>query len=92
MMASDDFDPSKFASLRLFHHIAEKGWQGGSIIGLVIGVPILAYRAKPMAFLEALRTPGIVAKAAAYGALTGAALSGKTCCIQRKHAYHCTLQ
>jgi hypothetical protein len=76
-MASDDFDPTKFASLRLFHHITEKGWQGGSLLGLVIGVPIMAYRAKPMVFLEALRNPTVVAKAAAYGAVTGAALSGK---------------
>ena len=44
MSTSEDFDPSRYATLRLFKHLTMKGTQVGGVVGCGIVLPILAVR------------------------------------------------
>eukprot|EP00877_Chromochloris_zofingiensis_P012775 jgi/Chrzof1/7751/Cz02g35130.t1 len=65
-MAEDNFDPSQSAALRLYSHILQKGFQAGSIIGVGIVAPILAYRQGSLDL-------ALLTRAAGRGALWGTA-------------------
>lgn len=41
---ADDFDPSQNATAKLMQHITEKGFQAGSVLGVALRLPLLAYR------------------------------------------------
>ncbi|KAA8499706.1 hypothetical protein FVE85_7291 [Porphyridium purpureum] len=66
-MAETEYDPKPFARAKLMGHVSFKGWQAGSLLGVVIAAPILAYRGK----LDASHL-GL------YGSSTGLALTGVT--------------
>lgn len=42
--SEDDFDPSQNATAKLMQHISEKGFQTGSVLGVVFRLPLLFYR------------------------------------------------
>ncbi|KIZ02973.1 hypothetical protein MNEG_4988 [Monoraphidium neglectum] len=67
MAAEDDYKP-EYVELKLMGHVAQKGFQAGSLIGLAAVVPIMALRRR--ALDAALVTTG-----AGYGALGGLALT-----------------
>ncbi|KAI8466425.1 MAG: hypothetical protein J3K34DRAFT_433877 [Monoraphidium minutum] len=64
---ADDYKP-KYVEIQLMGHIAHKGFQAGSLIGLLGVAPALALRAGAV-------TADLVTRGAAYGALGGVALS-----------------
>lgn len=73
-LRADDFDPAKLATLKLWGHIFQKGWQAGSLLGVAAVAPGLqAYDilVKDGTFNVLTGTQG-----AAYGALAGLALTG----------------
>lgn len=75
-MAEDNFDPSQSAALRLYSHILQKGFQAGSIIGVGIVAPILAYRQGSLDL-------ALLTRAAGRGALWGTAATGQLRCSGR---------
>lgn len=82
-MATDEFDPSKDSTLvnglRLWRHIVEKGFQFGSVIGLAIVVPIVAYKQKKQGVTLQAAAPKL-ARAQVIAAASGLALSSKSGC------------
>jgi hypothetical protein len=78
MAAEEVFDPTKDSTavnaLRLASHVLQKGFQAGSLVGLAIVVPIVAFRK---------RGSGIpllpqLAKAQAMSAVVGSGVGGKS--------------
>lgn len=59
----DDFDPSKYATLKLWTHILEKGLQVGGFLGLVV-IPAVWYKRKTF-------NASVVFDAAGCGGFTG---------------------
>lgn len=68
-LSNDDFDPSKFAAVKLWFHVLEKGFQAGSVVGLALAVPVVAFRKK--SFESQLMT-----KVLAYSSFAGIGVSG----------------
>lgn len=73
----DDFDPSKYSSLRLFKHIFHMGAQTGAVIGTTFIVPILLLKSK---FINSSQdnklNNELLMKALTYSTGSGIALSG----------------
>lgn len=67
---ADDYKP-KYVELQLIGHVAQKGFQAGSLLGLFAGVPIEAVRKGGLSAVSAQ----LVTSTVGYGALGGIGLS-----------------
>ena len=70
-----DFNP-KGKGYMLGSHILQKGFQGGSLVGLLAVAPLVAYRIRRDAYLSRLDVLNRVLKACGTSALVGTALAG----------------
>lgn len=70
MAGDDDFKP-EYVEIKLMAHVAQKGFQAGSLVGLLGVVPVMAIS---KGGLQALSVE-LVTSGAAYGALGGTGLS-----------------
>lgn len=64
-----DFDPSKNSLAHLASHVLQKGFQAGSVIGVLVVAPIMCYRSRSVSLAT-------INKAAAYSSCVGTVLSG----------------
>jgi hypothetical protein len=75
---SDDYDPAN-ATFNLLHHIIEKGWQAGGVLGLAVVAPAMAFRASRSiggkTFVQAITEPQLVLRAAGAGGVGFATLT-----------------
>ncbi|KAF8066285.1 hypothetical protein HT031_002608 [Scenedesmus sp. PABB004] len=74
----DDYDPNRGcpAVLKLYGHVLEKGWQAGSLLGVVGGAPALAFLTQRRGEDPLADPAGLLLRAAAYTAAGATALSG----------------
>lgn len=68
-------DSTALNTARLMHHVTEKGWQAGSVIGIGVVVPIVARRFSRTHGGSLAGAGPTVLRAAAAAGLVGAALS-----------------